>query len=127
MYPVQEDVGGPDDGWWIYNGEVGMKQYAVAVAIPYNPNAEADANRIVACVNACAAWTSAELEDGMPLKQIESAMTAIANKDQRIAALEASERRLRAVLEQIATDIAIGATTMRYLAQCAITAGIEVK
>jgi len=46
---------------------------------------------------------------------------------QRIAALEESERRLRAVLEQIATDIAIGAPTMRHLAQCAITAGIEVK
>jgi len=39
----------PDDaGWWVHNGGDGMSEHAVAVTLPYSPNAEADARYIAA-------------------------------------------------------------------------------
>lgn len=44
-----EVVGEPgDDGWWILNGAAGTDEHAVAVTLPYNPRAEADARLIAA-------------------------------------------------------------------------------
>jgi hypothetical protein len=64
--PVFEGEGGPDEGWWIYNGKSGIEQYAVAVTLPYSSTSEADARRIVACVNACTGISTGALE-AMPI------------------------------------------------------------
>lgn len=44
-----EVVGEPGNGgWWILNGATGTDEHAVAVSLPYNPRAEADARFIAA-------------------------------------------------------------------------------
>jgi hypothetical protein len=60
-----------DSGWWIHNGKQGGDEYAIAVTFSLNPNGEADARRVVACVNACEGLTLEELESfvGMSVKE----------------------------------------------------------
>ena len=43
--PERDDNPG-DEGWWVFNGLVGMREHAVACVPLYNPTAEADATYI---------------------------------------------------------------------------------
>lgn len=57
-----DDTNPPEDrGWWVHGG-TGMREHAVAVALPYSPNAAADA-KLIALVHPPVALALADLLD----------------------------------------------------------------
>ena len=96
-----------EDPLWIMGGN----NYAVARAAQYAQNQSsesceiANARRIVACVNAC---------EGVPTELLEAGPNFIAaagnvqqKQDERIAALEAENARLRAALQTALDHVAM--------------------
>ena len=84
---------------WIYNSEVGSKQYAIGVLFSLNPSAEKDASRIVACVNACAGISNEELELHN-VKPVKAASDYISSLEAQLAESQRQIAELRDALNK---------------------------
>ena len=91
---------GDDAELWIYNSEVGSKQYAIGVLFSLNPSAEKDASRIVACVNACAGISNEELELHN-VKPVKAASDYISSLEAQLAESQRQNAELRGVMQRI--------------------------